>query len=155
MRMLATGSPTFVPAFGDPGFVYWNSGGGGFGSPPRANSAGPWPYRLCGASRLGWPGASRSIAFAPLATAAVLSTACTGAALIAATGSAAPPEYAKIPPIGHTMSGSCNRTERTGPIVSGAVELKMATKRVMPPSTSSSYTTSAWSRPVCGRESGL
>ena len=36
------------------------------------------------------------------------------------------------------MSGSSARTERTGPIGSGAVELKIAMKRVMPASTTSS-----------------
>ena len=42
------------------------------------------------------------------------------------------------------------RTERTGPTLSGACELKIAASRVMPPSTTSSYTTSAWSTPYCG-----
>jgi hypothetical protein len=36
------------------------------------------------------------------------------------------------------MSGSSARTERTGPITFGTSELKMATKRVMLPSTTSS-----------------
>jgi hypothetical protein len=58
--------------------------------------------------------------------------------LIPSTFTCAPPEYAKIPPIGQTMLGSSSRTERTGPITGGTTELKMATKRVMPPSTTSS-----------------
>ena len=53
-----------------------------------------------------------------------------------------------MPPIGHTMLWSVLRTERTGPTLSGACELKIAARRVMPPSTTSSYTTSAWSTPV-------
>ena len=43
-----------------------------------------------------------------------------------------------MPPSGHTMSGSSARTERIGPMTSGTVELKIATKRVMLPSTTSS-----------------
>ena len=53
------------------------------------------------------------------------------------------------------MFGSIERTDRTGPTFSGAAELKIAQNRVMPPSTTSSYTTSAWSRPDCGRASGV
>src|SRR3954468_6301820 len=45
------------------------------------------------------------------------------------------------------------RTERTGPISAGSVEWYTATKRVMPPSTTSSHTTSAALTPVCGRAS--
>ena len=44
----------------------------------------------------------------------------------------------KAPPIGQTMSGSSARTDRTGPITSGICELKIATNRVMLPSTTSS-----------------
>ena len=43
-----------------------------------------------------------------------------------------------MPPIGHTMLWSVLRTERTGPTRSGACELKIAARRVMPPSTTSS-----------------
>src|SRR5829696_8095108 len=60
-----------------------------------------------------------------------------------------------MPPTGHTMSGSSDRTDRTGPTTCGTVELNMATKRVMSPSTTSSYTTSAWSMLVCGRALGV
>src|SRR5680860_372477 len=59
-----------------------------------------------------------------------------------------------MPPRGHTMYGSMSRTDRTGPTVSGTIELYITTKRVMPPSTTSSYTTSASSRPAWGRASG-
>ena len=44
------------------------------------------------------------------------------------------------------------RTERTGPTRSGAWELKIAASRVIPASTTSSYTTSAWSTPYCFAE---
>src|SRR3954454_1433724 len=47
------------------------------------------------------------------------------------------------------MLWSVLRTERTGPTRSGACELKIAASRVIPPSTTSSYTTSAWSMPYC------
>src|SRR5262245_10888204 len=53
------------------------------------------------------------------------------------------------------MFGSIERTDRIGPTFSGAAELKKPQKRVMPPSTTSSYTMSAWSRPDCGRASGV
>ena len=43
-----------------------------------------------------------------------------------------------MPPSGHTMSGSSARTDRTGPMTGGTIELKTATKRVMLPSTTSS-----------------
>src|SRR5580765_4520517 len=47
------------------------------------------------------------------------------------------------------MLWSVLRTERTGPTRWGACELKIAARRVIPPSTTSSYTTSAWSTPYC------
>src|SRR5262249_1027864 len=53
------------------------------------------------------------------------------------------------------MSGSMARTERIGPITSGMVELYTATNRVISPSVTSSNTTSAASRFVCGRASGV
>ena len=52
------------------------------------------------------------------------------------------------------MYGSMSRTDRIGPTVSGTIELNITRKRVIPPSTTSSYTTSASSRPACGRASG-
>src|SRR3954468_12712245 len=51
------------------------------------------------------------------------------------------------------MAGSIGRTDRTGPISGGTVSWKTATNRVMPPSTTSSHTTSAAPSPVCGRAS--
>jgi hypothetical protein len=62
----------------------------------------------------------------------------TGASLMLFTEMGAPPEYAKMPPTGHTIAASVLRTERTGPILSGACELNIAAKRVMLPSTISS-----------------
>ena len=50
----------------------------------------------------------------------------------------APPEYAKMPPTGHTIAWSVLRTERTGPTLSGACDLNIAARRVMLPSTISS-----------------
>src|ERR1700712_3443231 len=58
-----------------------------------------------------------------------------------------------MPGSGTAIDGSIGRTERTGPISGGSVELKTATNRVMPPSTTSSQTMSAEFRPVCGRAS--
>ncbi len=54
------------------------------------------------------------------------------------SGTFAPPEYTKIPPMGRMMSPSISRTDRMGPTRSVAVEWKTARKRVMRPSTSSS-----------------
>src|SRR5262245_61611205 len=62
----------------------------------------------------------------------------------------APPEYTNTPPIGHTMLWSVLRTDRTDPTRSGVCELKIAARRVYPPSTTSSYTTSACSTPYFG-----
>ena len=50
----------------------------------------------------------------------------------------APPEKAKMPPIGVTIARSVRRTERTGPTRPMRRELKIAASRVMPPSTISS-----------------
>src|SRR5579862_6228517 len=47
------------------------------------------------------------------------------------------------------MLWSVFRTDRTGPTLSGAWELKIAARRVIPASTTSSYTTSARSIPYC------
>src|SRR5688572_7805649 len=74
---------------------------------------------------------------------------------MSATFDSVPPEYATTPPKLRTMPGSMDRTDRTGPTLSGAAELNIAQKRVMPPSTTSSKTTSATSRPACGRDSGV
>src|SRR5919109_4799300 len=52
------------------------------------------------------------------------------------------------------MTGSTGRTERTGPTVEASWEWKTARKRTTPPSTTSSYTTSAASRPAWGRAWG-
>src|SRR3989449_7593080 len=52
------------------------------------------------------------------------------------------------------MLGSIGRTERTGPTGLGAEEWNTAMNRVTPPSTTSSKTTSAASRPDWGRASG-
>src|ERR1700677_3626946 len=71
------------------------------------------------------------------------------------TAYSAPPENAKIPPMGKTISRSVRRTERTGPTILGTRELKIAASRVMPPSTISSYTTSASLMPYCGIASGV
>jgi hypothetical protein len=60
-----------------------------------------------------------------------------------------------MPPIGQTTWVSVGRTERTGPTLTGASELKMAARRVMPPLTISSYTTSASSIPHWGSASGV
>src|SRR5947209_4689571 len=57
-----------------------------------------------------------------------------------------------MPPKGVTMAGSLGRTDRMGPAESLSVDWKMARKRVCPPSTTASKTTSARSRPAWGRE---
>ena len=46
---------------------------------------------------------------------------------------------------------SVDRADRTGPTGSDGVEWKTAAKRVKPPSTISSKTTSASLMPICGR----
>src|SRR2546423_14807785 len=46
------------------------------------------------------------------------------------------------------------RAERTGPTGFDSSEWKRAAKRVIPPSTPSSKTTSAWLRPIWGRAFG-
>src|SRR2546421_11660726 len=46
------------------------------------------------------------------------------------------------------------RAERTGPTGFDSSEWNRAAKRVMPPSTPSSKTTSAWLRPIWGRAFG-
>src|ERR1039458_3315545 len=79
----------------------------------------------------------------------------TGAVSILLMAYWAPPEKAKIPPIGKTISRSVRRTDRTGPTFVGRFELKMAASRVMPPSTISSYTTSASLMPYCGCACGV
>src|SRR5438105_4904277 len=56
-----------------------------------------------------------------------------------------------MPPSGATTSASIARVERIGPTTSGICELNRAMKRVIPPSVICSYTTSATSRPACGR----
>src|SRR5665213_1733705 len=71
------------------------------------------------------------------------------------TAYSAPPEKAKIPPMGKTISRSVLRTDRTGPTTVGIRELKIAAKRVMPPSTISSYTTSASCTPLWGNAWGV
>ena len=65
-----------------------------------------------------------------------------------------PPEYANNPPNGRTTSGSVGRSERMGPTRSESVDWKTTRNRVRPPSTCSSYTTSAELSPACGRASG-
>ena len=87
--------------------------------------------------------------------AASSSTSLTGAASIACTAACAPPEYAKIPPTGQTMSGSVSRTDRIGPTTSVDRDWNIARKRVIWPSTTSFHTMSAASSPVCGRASGV
>src|SRR5690606_2020389 len=62
-----------------------------------------------------------------------------------------PPEITCGPPSGATIPASIGRTDRIGPTTSGRWEWKTALKRVIPPSTISSHTTSASSRPVWGR----
>src|SRR5919202_430634 len=52
------------------------------------------------------------------------------------------------------MLMSVDRAERTGPTGSEPLEWKRAAKRVIPPSTPSSKTTSAWLRPIWGRAFG-
>src|SRR4051794_3714226 len=52
------------------------------------------------------------------------------------------------------MAGSMGRTERTGPTSGASWEWKTARNRVTPPSTTSSYTMSAASRPAWGRAAG-
>src|ERR671915_904973 len=49
---------------------------------------------------------------------------------------------------------SVERADRTGPTGFDPSEWNRAAKRVMPPSTPSSKTTSAWFRPIWGRASG-
>src|SRR5205823_5563594 len=56
-----------------------------------------------------------------------------------------------MPPSGATTSASIALVERIGPTTSGICELNRAMKRVIPPSVICSYTTSATSRPACGR----
>src|SRR5664279_361344 len=52
--------------------------------------------------------------------------------------------------MGRTMSASVSRTERTGPTGLASWDWNTARYRVVPPSTTSSYTTSAWSMPLWG-----
>src|SRR5487761_2703184 len=54
--------------------------------------------------------------------------------------------------MGPTIWVSVGRTERIGPTRAGAFWLKTAARRGIPPLMISSYTTSAWSMPHCGRE---
>ena len=49
--------------------------------------------------------------------------------------------------MGVTTAGSVERSDRTGPTGSASRDWKMAMKRTMPPSTFSSITASAASRP--------
>ncbi len=109
---------------------YEKSGGGGTGCAPIANSCAGRPKRLCGAVRE-W---SRNIA----PPARVSSTSVTGADLMLDTAYGAPPEYTKMPPIGVTTLWSVLRTERTGPATSGTCDWKIASRRVIPLSTTSS-----------------
>ncbi len=78
----------------------------------------------CAAPRLE---VSRNIA----APAVFSSITLTGAALIAVTIDGAPPEKAKMPPTGQTMSGSVNRTERIGPTTSVVRDWNIASSRVI------------------------
>src|ERR1700722_3272661 len=98
--------------------------------------------RLCGSGRVG----SRNIAAPALDSWMSF----TGAVSMLVIAYWAPPENAKMPPIGNTISRSVRRTDRTGPTLVGRFELKMAARRVIPPSTISSYTTSALLMPYCG-----
>src|SRR3954449_3239778 len=52
---------------------------------------------------------------------------------------------------GENTATSVLRAERIGPTGSESCDWKIAASRVTAPSTFSSYTTSAWLRPVCGR----
>src|SRR5664280_683313 len=52
--------------------------------------------------------------------------------------------------MGRTTSASVSRTERTGPTGLASWDWNTAKYRVVPPSATSSYTTSAWSMPLCG-----
>ncbi len=83
------------------------------------------------------------------------STSVTGASSIASSAYFAPPENAKIPPTGQTMSGSVRRTDRIGPTTSVDFDWNIASRRVIWPSTTSSQTMSASSIPDCGRASGV
>jgi hypothetical protein len=58
-----------------------------------------------------------------------------------------------MPSSGATIAGSIGRTERTGSTTSGMFEWYVATNRLMPPSTTSSQTMSASTRPRRGRAS--
>src|SRR6266536_403483 len=60
-----------------------------------------------------------------------------------------------MPPSGAMRSASMSRAERTAPTMSGISELNTAMKRVMSASVTSSYTTSATSMPVLGRDCGV
>src|SRR6478609_4932481 len=66
-----------------------------------------------------------------------------------------PPEKASSPCMGARIRGSIGRTERMGPTSSGTCEWKTATSRDTSNSTMVSQTTSAWSRPVCGRATAV
>ena len=55
---------------------------------------------------------------------------------------------------GVKMAMSDVRADRTGPTGTESVEWKIARSRVTLPSTRSSYTTSAWLMPYCGRAFG-
>ena len=79
---------------------------------------------------------------------------CSGARWIRLTNFGGRPSRRTGRASGVTSAGSMGRSDRTGPSESASVEWKTARKRVTPPSTSSSYTTSARSRPACGRAIG-
>src|SRR5437016_8041996 len=135
-------NPTRTVAAGTPPTTgcaprYENSAGGGTGVRQRLYMKSTCAYRLKGA----WREWSRNMS----GPARVSSSCTTGAVLIDSIAYGAPPEYANTPPIGHTRLWSVLRTERTEPTRVGAWELKMAATRVYPPSTTSSYTTSACS----------
>src|SRR5947209_6867865 len=55
------------------------------------------------------------------------------------------------PPSWSSRSASTGRADRIGPTRSASSDWNTANRRVWPPSTSSSYTRSAWFRPDCGK----
>src|SRR5258708_37500193 len=75
-----------------------------------------------------------------------------GLSRIIAVKSPLAPDHANIGRFsGLNTATSVVRAERTGPTGSEPCEWKIAASRVTEPSTSSSYTMSAWFRPSCGR----
>ena len=126
-----------------------------------ANCAGggaEWSASACAQKAAGVPntlcGAGRALDRAKPSARLSMLRICTPEAATWSTKPPCPPEKAIRPRNGAVIPASIGRTDRIGPTESGTTEWYTATKRVTPPSTSSSQTTSAWSRPVCGRTLG-